>query len=163
MEGLASIFEAEGMMSQRSTLKPSDLINRSRWDQWNHLSQDLGSTSRIFEQMLIDDRFFQQHPSEAYAVAWAVSLYLAERDTKSYISLLRHYSKMDIGQETSAGQRISDFKVSSAATLTCSSKLPTDFYRVSRNPRSMRPPKDSSLSRLPEAVNARTNSITVLS
>ncbi len=60
--------------------------------------------------MLIDDRFFQQHPSEAYAVAWAVSLYLAERDTKSYISLLRHYSKMDIGQETSAGQRISDFK-----------------------------------------------------
>lgn len=110
MEGLASIFEAEGMMSQRSTLKPSDLINRSRWDQWKELSQDLGVTSRIFEQMLVDDRFFQQHPSEAYAVAWAVSLYLAERDTKSYIRLLKHYSSMEIGEEPSAGQRLGDFK-----------------------------------------------------
>jgi hypothetical protein len=110
MEGLASIFESEALMNPRSTLQPADLINRSRWQRWQELSQNLGSTARKFEQMIVDDRYFQRSAEDAYTLAWAVTLYLAERDTRSYIAFVQHYSRLEPGEVVEEGKRVGEFR-----------------------------------------------------
>jgi hypothetical protein len=112
LEGLASIFEAPGMMSQRSTMQARDLINRTRWERWKSLSNQPEKLAKLFQAMIAEDELFRQHPDDAYTIAWGVSLYLAERKTQSYMNYLRKLSTMGVGQEYSLGQRLVDFRAS---------------------------------------------------
>jgi Protein of unknown function (DUF1570) len=112
LEGLASIFEAPGMMSQRSTIQPSDLLNRTRWEKWKSLSENPEKMSKLFQAMIVDDELFRLHPDEAYSIAWGVSLYMAERQTLSYINYVRKLSSLGVGDEYTAGKRLADFRAS---------------------------------------------------
>jgi Protein of unknown function (DUF1570) len=109
-EGLASIFEAPGMMSQRSTMNSSDLINESRWENWKRLAESSDKMASMFDRMVRDNRLFRSQPPEAYAIAWGVSLYLAERHSNQYMQYLRKLSKLPPGVEYSETARIRDFQ-----------------------------------------------------
>jgi len=109
-EGLASIFEAPGMMSQRTTMDPADLINASRWGQWKKLAESPEKMASLLDSMIRDDRLFRSQPSDAYAIAWGVSLYLAERDTNDYMQYLRKLSKLSPGVDYPETARIRDFQ-----------------------------------------------------
>ncbi len=112
LEGLASIFEAPGMMSPRSTMQPSDLLNQTRWERWKTLSQNPDKMAKLFQAMIVDDQLFRQHPDEAYSIAWGVSLYLAERQTPSYMNYVRKLSSLAVGEEYDGGTRLGDFRTS---------------------------------------------------
>ncbi len=109
-EGLASIFEAPGMMAPRSTMNPSDLINESRWESWRNLAESHDKMASLFDSMVRDDRLFKSQPSDAYAIAWGVSLYLAERNSNQYMKYLGRLSKLPPGVEYSEATRIRDFQ-----------------------------------------------------
>jgi hypothetical protein len=108
-EGLASIFEAPGMMLQRSTMNPSDLLNESRWGNWKKLAEAPEKMASQFDGMLRDDRLFRSQPTDAYAIAWGVSLYLAERNSNLYMQYLRKLSKLPPGVEYPEAARLRDF------------------------------------------------------
>lgn len=131
IEGLASIFEAPGMYEPRATLNPKQLLNPSRWETWKSMQSGGGTkyisrrsaggpkdslpvsggetSTRLWESLLRDDRAFQHDPDSAYATAWAVSLYLAERDSKRYTQYLTMLSKLPAGEEYLARDRQRDF------------------------------------------------------
>ncbi len=110
LEGLASIFEAPGMMSQRTTMNPADLINASRWERWKKMAESPDKMASLLDGMVRDDRLFRSQPSDAYAIAWGVSLYLAERDTNHYVQYLRKLSQLSPGVEYPESARIRDFQ-----------------------------------------------------
>jgi hypothetical protein len=110
VEGIASVFEAPGMMQPRSTLNPADLINRSRWEHWGQLSKNLDQTAQIFSAMILSDEVFRQAPAEAYAIAWGVSLYLAEREPSKFVPYLQKMASLSAGSEYAPGQRLKDFR-----------------------------------------------------
>jgi hypothetical protein len=99
-------------MSQRSTIQPSDLLNRTRWERWKSLSDNPEKMAKLFQAMIVDDELFRQHPDEAYSIAWGVSLYLAERQSPSYINYVRKLSSLGVGDEYPAGKRLADFRAS---------------------------------------------------
>jgi hypothetical protein len=110
LEGLASIFEAPGMMGSRASLQPSALINRSRWDDWQALARQPEKRGEIFEQLVVDDRYFRLQPEVAYSLSWGISLYLAERETAKYMKYLQRLSQLPLDQEYAPGQRLQDFR-----------------------------------------------------
>lgn len=119
LEGLASIFEAPGLFAPRSTISPADLINRSRWERWKTLSRQTESMAQSLESLFVTDDLFKINPEDAYTIAWGVSLYLSERDTKNYHSYLRKLSQLEVGAEYPAGQRLADVRQSfSGSPLT---------------------------------------------
>jgi Protein of unknown function (DUF1570) len=117
LEGLASIFEAPGMMEQRSNIQSSDLINRSRWEHWKSLSDQPDKIAKLFQALIVDDELFRKNPEDAYTIAWGVSLYLAERNTQPYMNYLRKLSTLGVGQEYLAGQRLADFRAAFGGDL----------------------------------------------
>jgi len=109
LEGIASIFEAPGMMAQRATMDSSDLINVSRWDHWKKLAENPDQMATLLDGMLRDDRLFRSQPTDAYTIAWGVSLYLAERDSNHYMQYLQQLSKLAAGEEYRSEARERDF------------------------------------------------------
>jgi len=109
LEGLASVFEAPGLMAQRSTLDSSYLLNQSRWSEWKKLAETPDKMASLFDSMIRDDRLFRSQPTQAYTIAWGVSLYLAERDSNHYMQYLQRLSKLRPGEEYLDQARERDF------------------------------------------------------
>ncbi len=72
-------------------------------------SKRFDPSTQVLQSILRDDRAFQQNPDAAYAIAWGVSLYLAERQTKNYTTYLKRLSQLPAGEDYSARDRYRDF------------------------------------------------------
>jgi hypothetical protein len=108
MEGLASIFEAPGMTESRSTTSAKMLINQTRIESWKSLAKRPDQLTQSFESMVRDDRLFKSDPDAAYSIAWAVSLYLSERDSTKYARFMRSVSSLPIGKPYDSSSRVRD-------------------------------------------------------
>ena len=86
-EGLATMFEAKGV---NNYFKYPAFETRVNWDRLHDLRQlyDDGKVKGSVEQLIISDRLFRQDPKLAYAVSWALSLYLAERNPHRYVKYI---------------------------------------------------------------------------
>lgn len=87
-EGLATMFEAKGV---NNYFKYPEFKTRINWGRLYELRQlyDKGQVEGTVEALVLNDQLFDQDPQRAYAVSWALSLYLAERNPHRYVQYLK--------------------------------------------------------------------------
>lgn len=95
-EGIGQMFEPEAMTDQRGASRLIDRVNqdsvlylRKRFE--NRQDKD-SEFSRVVMQLISDDTMFedQKQIDDAYAVAWGMMFYLAERHPEAFAELLNH-------------------------------------------------------------------------
>lgn len=127
VEGLASVFEADGIRdreaaSNRDVLKR---VNRGRYVHHKRMSQ-VPQYQASLRKLIADDDLFKQRPLEAYSLSWAFSFYLIETRPLEYTRLLKRIAARDPLKEYALKQRVADVEAAFGQDL---GRLQTDFER----------------------------------
>lgn len=107
VEGLGTMFEAEGVWDSAHYSSRPSRYNRGRLAQFQRLL-----TSRpegTLEKLIVSDRLFQSDVDRAYAEAWALSFFLVETRPKKYSELLARTAARPAFARYDAAQRLADF------------------------------------------------------
>ncbi|KAA5538868.1 DUF1570 domain-containing protein [Roseiconus nitratireducens] len=113
-EGIGQLFEPEAMVMNQAGLTLRDRVNR---DSLRKLKENFdGGQSDQFSQAVRDligtDEMFNnaQTTADAYAVAWAMMFYLAEREPKNFARLLTGTNGRGTYQPYDRFARLNDFE-----------------------------------------------------
>ena len=113
-EGIGQMFEPESMVSGQAGLKPRDRINadsmrqlKERYDggqspEFATAVRDLVGSNELFNR--------PETTSDAYAVAWAMMFYLAEREPQRFAAVLSGTASRGTYQPYDRFARLSDFE-----------------------------------------------------
>lgn len=112
-EGIGQMFEPAAMTSGTGS-SLSDRINRDslRFIRDNFQGRDEMKLSQSIQRLVGDDIKFEreQEIDEAYAVAWAMMFYLAERNPKAFAKILNHTAARPPFRPYSRADRMKDFE-----------------------------------------------------
>jgi hypothetical protein len=125
IEGLGTMFEARGVWNSRQYPSFVDRINRSYladFQRYVATRRAKGSLSRTVSS----DRFFQLHPAEAYAEAWALTFFLSETRPVKYTQFLQKTAVRSSFTTYRSPEMLRDFSDSFGADL---SMLEAQFVR----------------------------------
>lgn len=107
VEGLGTMFEAEGVWdSTHHSTRPAR-YNRGRLAQFQRLLASRPAKS--LEELVTSDRLFQSNIDRAYAEAWALSFFLVETRPKKYSELLSRTAARPAFTRYDAAERLADF------------------------------------------------------
>lgn len=106
-EGLAQVFEAPGVWNRFAYRDPADRVLPDILKEYLLLRKR--QPARSFKPLLISDTPFRSHPGAAYAEAWALSFFLAEREPRAYAQYLRRLATQDPSARRSPTERLQDF------------------------------------------------------
>ena len=87
-EGLGTMFEAPGVCDPFQHPELSARVNTLQRDVFLKIV-DRGWKSGTIAELIQSDRLFQTAPVDAYAMAWALSFYLAETQPRNYVGYLK--------------------------------------------------------------------------
>ena len=110
VEGLATVFEAPGMESQRG----GQSIKRANAG-WLYGFRKFAETNRpkyYLEEFIRSDRPFETNMSNAYAQAWALSFWLIETRPREYGQFLRRMADDEVARTLTPDRRVEIFKES---------------------------------------------------
>jgi hypothetical protein len=107
-EGLATMFEARGVYRSSTFARPSDRVNRDRFEYFleNVLPRH---SSHHLHDLIASDRSFGHRPAAAYATAWALTFYLTETQPDRYEAYLARSVDRPAFQPYSPAERVADF------------------------------------------------------
>jgi hypothetical protein len=108
-EGLATMFEARGVWNSSQYRTLADRLNRYRLERF----RDYAKTRRkpgTLELMIGSDRLFAADADGAYAEAWAMTFYLAEREPRKYTAMLTKLAALPPMDPYATQYRLRDFK-----------------------------------------------------
>lgn len=108
-EGLASMFEARGVWNSGEYRALSDRINRYRLERFREYAKTRRKPGAM-EQMIGSDRLFLTDTDAAYAEAWAMTFYLAEREPRKYMALLAKLAALPPMDAYAGAYRLRDFR-----------------------------------------------------
>jgi hypothetical protein len=108
VEGLAMLFEAQGVFNSRQHPNQRDRINRVQLDSFRRYQQS-GRRPDSLAQLISSDRMFQSQTQNAYAEAWALSFYLVETQPRKYAEYLQRLAAIPPFQDRTESQRLDDF------------------------------------------------------
>ena len=119
-EGLATMFEAPGVQNSMYYSKQRDRINFGRLADLKTLYEKDQITDKVVASMIGSNDIFEQSPSAAYALAWGLTFYLAEKRPDRYAAFLRTDSLREDFLEYNSRDRLEDFirKFGSISELT---------------------------------------------
>ena len=113
-EGLGQIFEPAAMTDPRGASQLPDRVNR---DSLNYLRRevtgdDTGQFLKTAMELISSDMMFKNEKqiNEAYAVAWAMIFYLAERQPHAFAELLNYTASRRPFKAYPRADRIRDFE-----------------------------------------------------
>ena len=106
-EGLAQLFEAKGVNSNRYGQR-SQRINKQAMQQLMKLYQKQEVTGSL-EHLVQGDSMFRTDLGKAYAISWGVTLFLSEKYPKKYVSYLTRDGDREPFRGYSRTQRAEDF------------------------------------------------------
>ncbi|OYV87854.1 MAG: hypothetical protein B7Z73_09490, partial [Planctomycetia bacterium 21-64-5] len=107
VEGLGTMFEAEGVWNSTHHTSRRARYNRIRLAQFKRLLPS--RPAHLLEEIVASDRLFQSNVDRAYAEAWAFSFFLVETRPKKYSELLARTAARKAFAAYDAGQRMADF------------------------------------------------------
>ena len=107
-EGLASMFEADGVNNSLYHTRRPDRINRTRL-LYLQDSYRRNIVQGTLEDLVQSDRLFESDPQFAYALAWGVTFYLAEKQPEKYFEYLRNDQQRENYSAYSPQERLRDF------------------------------------------------------
>ncbi len=107
-EGLATMFEAKGI---NNYFEYPEFKTRINWERLNSLRRlyENKEVQGTVKQLVVSDALFKHEPERAYAVAWALSLYLAERNPHRYVQYIETLQKNELTSSLSASRRMKYF------------------------------------------------------
>jgi hypothetical protein len=111
VEGLATMFEVAAVYD--SNALRSDTRSRTHAEKATAVKQMVGDDSAelgsLFDGIVSSDHLFRSNPNDAYALAWALTFYLAERLPKQYFKYIELQRQRGF-QAYSAADRNLDFR-----------------------------------------------------
>jgi hypothetical protein len=107
-EGLATMFEAPGVYDSVSFSSQQDRLSIDQLRQVQKLIAEDRFRGGIKSLVIADDRFATD-PSPAYALAWALTFYLAEHRPEAYRQYLRTTTRRTDFSRDNAERRLADF------------------------------------------------------
>jgi len=108
VEGLGSMFEANGVWDWQRYPDRRDRVNRMRLAQFRQW-QKSGRAAGSFAQLLSSDRQFAANPTAAYAEGWAWVFFLTERYPQKFAEYVRRVAARGDFETYPPAQRIHDF------------------------------------------------------
>lgn len=108
VEGLAMLFEAQGVWNSRAQQNLEDRINRSQLASFRRF-QSRGRKADSLAQLLSSDRRFEHDTQNAYAEAWALSFFLVETEPRKYSRYLQHLAALPDFATRTPAERMHDF------------------------------------------------------
>lgn len=108
VEGLGTMFEARGVWNSRKYTRLEDRVNEDRLRRYRvHFAG--GQKRGTLASMVSSDRFFHADMDAAYAYAWALTFYLAERETAKLSRYIKLAAARPPFQDYSSPERLRDF------------------------------------------------------
>jgi hypothetical protein len=108
VEGLATVFEADGIRNQQRTRSAVERVNRSRYLWFDEFARTRRSANSLRE-FIRDDSMFDTATLDAYSQAWALSFYLLETKSTEYSRYLKKLAARDPLKPYDANDREKDF------------------------------------------------------
>ncbi len=108
VEGLATVFEADGVRTRREMSTPVDRVNRERHLWFAEYSRKRRVVHSL-EKFVRDDKVFETAVLDAYSEAWALSFFLIETRSTDYGKYLRTLVARDPLAAYDADARLNDF------------------------------------------------------
>lgn len=113
-EGIGQMFEPAGMTDKRRSSQLEDRINqesRQYIDRSFNGRSDVRMAEVVMDLVSGDSMFHRQDKvNEAYAVAWAMMFYLAEREPTRFAELLNHTARRPPFRKYPRSERLKDFE-----------------------------------------------------
>ncbi len=109
VEGLATMFEAPGVWSERYDRTQADRVNRGRLAGFRKYVAGHRQPGSL-AMLLTSDEAFRSDPDGAYAEAWALSFYLCETQPRLYAAYLAKTAERPIFSDYTAVERVADFQ-----------------------------------------------------
>ena len=103
------MFEAQGVQNSQYYSKPRDRINFGRLADLKALYQNDKVDDKLIARMISSDDIFNESPAPAYALAWGLTYYLAEKQPEKYAAFLRKDSDREDFRDYSSRERLEDF------------------------------------------------------
>lgn len=111
VEGMATLFEPEGVRNASSGGTVQNRLNRDRFINF----QNFAKTRRVpksLRSFLETDAMYESAVNDFYAQSWALSFFLAETRPRNYSAYLKRLAARDPFAEYSAAERLADFRTS---------------------------------------------------
>jgi hypothetical protein len=108
VEGLAMLFEAQGVWNSRVHTRAADRINRAQLESFRRYAKSSRKGDSLL-QLISSDRRFDGDTQNAYAEAWALSFFLVETEPRKYTQYLQRLAAIPAFADRTAAQRIGDF------------------------------------------------------
>ncbi len=109
VEGLATMFEAPGVWSERYDHTQADRVNRDRLAGFRKYAANNRQPGSLAMLVTSDDAF-RSDPDGAYAEAWALSFYLCETQPRLYVAYLAKTAERPLFNGYPPAERIADFQ-----------------------------------------------------
>ena len=109
VEGIGTLFEAPGIHDSHRHGKPEDRVNQRQRETFRRIIDD-GAAAEAVQQSIMTDRLFQVRPATAYATAWAMTYFLAERQPRKYAAYLRQLNSRPLYSPYTVPDRVRDFQ-----------------------------------------------------
>ena len=127
-EGVGQMFEPEAMTDPRGASQLADRVNRESlvYLRQNNMTSNSDRFVQTAAEIIRGDMMFKNEKliKEAYAVAWALMFYLAERQPKAFAQLLNETAGRRPFQTYQPSDRIMDFeRIVGVKTLEFSKKV----------------------------------------
>lgn len=107
-EGLAMMFETDGINNSKNVKQFGRRVNRTRLKELKkHYAS--GKIDGKMEQLITDDRLFRTEPFVANSLAWGLTFYLSETFPRRYFEFLKKDSQRKNLESYSPSQRLADF------------------------------------------------------
>lgn len=109
VEGLATLFEADGIRKREVGAEIWDRVNpeRLKWFQEYRLSRRM---AKSLESFIREDGVFKKSPLDAYSQAWALAFYLAETRSVEFARYLKTVASRNPLERYDGDARVKDFR-----------------------------------------------------
>ena len=124
-EGLGMLYEARGIYDSRRYANRADRINSGRLADFKQYRKAAFRTGELAE-FVASDRAFRANIGVAYAEAWALTSFLAEKHPQKYCALLKQTAENKPFADYPSARRIADFTRIFGSNLT---QLEAEFLR----------------------------------
>jgi hypothetical protein len=109
VEGLATVFEAEGIRDSSIGRSAKYRINRDRYIWFQNYAKERHKKGAL-EKFIRNDSMFKSQTLDAYAFSWALSFFLIETRPRQYSKLLKQLGSRDVLNQLTETERLQMFK-----------------------------------------------------
>lgn len=116
VEGLATLFEADGIRRRETAAEIGDRVNSARLD-WFRDYRQRRRPAKSLESFVRDDGLFKKSALDAYSQAWALTFYLAETRPVEFARYLKAVSSRNPLEKYDGDARVKDFRAAFGGDL----------------------------------------------